>query len=72
MLLTGLFEDKTGVFLCCIGPRRHLSHTVNTVKHCTMPLGTATSRHGPKSEPTVGVTQYYMRATLGAMSETKS
>lgn len=28
-----------------------LNHRVNTMKHCTMPLGTAISRHGPRMEP---------------------
>lgn len=36
--------------LCCIGPCRHSGHRVNTVKHCTMPLGTVRSRHGPRME----------------------
>lgn len=40
-----------GLLLCCIGPCRHSSHRVNTVKHCTMPLGTARSRHGPGMKP---------------------
>lgn len=35
---------EPGYLLCCIGPCRHLSHRVNTVKHCTMPLRTARSR----------------------------
>lgn len=46
---------ELGVLLCCISPCRQSTHRVNTVKHCTMPLRTATSRHGPRVEPTGGV-----------------
>lgn len=42
---------ERGGLLCCTGPCRHSSHRVNTVKHCTMPLGTARSRHGPRMKP---------------------
>lgn len=41
-------EGRGRAVLRCTGPCRHLSHRVNTVKHCTMPLGTDRSRHGPR------------------------
>lgn len=49
--------------LFCSGPCRHLKITDNTVKHCTMPLGTATSRHGPRIGPK-GVLEETLRLVL--------